>query len=121
MCQAYGLNPYRRLWRSFLLGVILHFLFPGCLFQCFALEPTTRIAEYAHTAWQPRENGLMSAPVAIEKTNDGYIWIGTNGGFYRFDRIRFTPRPTVTNTNLSDDYFEDLHAAKGRQSVSRIY
>jgi ligand-binding sensor domain-containing protein len=53
------------------------------------LEPSTHITQYGHLQWKIGENGLESEPLSIAQTADGYIWIGTGDGLYRFDGIRF--------------------------------
>ncbi|NYF90151.1 hypothetical protein RBB79_11270 [Tunturiibacter empetritectus] len=55
-----------------------------------ALNPSTRIAQYGHKIWRIGESGLDSSPKAIAQTTDGYIWVGTANGLFRFDGIRFT-------------------------------
>jgi ligand-binding sensor domain-containing protein len=50
-----------------------------------------RISQYAHTAWHMQDGVFGGAPPAINKTVDGYIWIGTDAGLVRFDGVRFTP------------------------------
>ena len=66
-----------------------------CLFLCsgsalYGLSPSTSISQYGHTVWRLGQNGLNSIPLAIAQTADGYIWIGTSYGLYRFDGVRFT-------------------------------
>jgi signal transduction histidine kinase/ligand-binding sensor domain-containing protein len=57
----------------------------------FAVDPATRISQYAHTAWRIQDGAFSGAPSAITQTADGYLWIGTLNGLYRFDGVRFTP------------------------------
>ena len=53
------------------------------------LSPTKAITQYAHHVWTPDE-GLPQVTVqAMVQTRDGYIWIGTQEGFARFDGARF--------------------------------
>ena len=65
-------------------------LLMGCCLTAGALNPSTRIAQYGHKVWRIGENGLDSSPKAIAQTTDGYIWVGTTNGLFRFDGIRFT-------------------------------
>jgi signal transduction histidine kinase/ligand-binding sensor domain-containing protein len=53
------------------------------------LEPSTQISQYGHAAWPTGRSGLISPPRAIAQTRDGYIWIGTDDGLFRFDGIHF--------------------------------
>jgi signal transduction histidine kinase/ligand-binding sensor domain-containing protein len=65
-----------------------------------ALESTTLITQYRHTAWRAQEGAFESAPNAITQTANGYILIGTNSGLVRFDGVRFRPW-SPSNKNLS--------------------
>lgn len=62
------------------------------------LDPAKAITEYVHTAWG-EEDGLPQGSInAIEQTDDGYVWLGTQEGLVRFDGIRFK----VFNTRTVD-------------------
>jgi ligand-binding sensor domain-containing protein len=56
-----------------------------------ALDPTTQITQYRHTAWRVQEGAFESAPNAIAQTADGYLWIGTGSGLVKYDGVRFVP------------------------------
>jgi signal transduction histidine kinase/ligand-binding sensor domain-containing protein len=56
-----------------------------------AVGPTSRMTQYAHTAWRIQNGVFTGAPLSITQTNDGYIWIGTQTGLVRFDGVRFAP------------------------------
>ncbi|HVN47577.1 MAG TPA: two-component regulator propeller domain-containing protein, partial [Bacteroidota bacterium] len=56
----------------------------------FALDPEKSIAQYGQTTWQ-RKNGLPSNAVnVVLQTHDGYVWLGTSAGLFRFDGVSFT-------------------------------
>jgi ligand-binding sensor domain-containing protein/signal transduction histidine kinase len=58
-------------------------------FRASALDPASSFAEYASTTWTHRD-GLRSTFIrAIAQTSDGYIWLGTTDGLFRFDGVRF--------------------------------
>jgi signal transduction histidine kinase/ligand-binding sensor domain-containing protein len=65
------------------------FLFISIAFQAVGLEPTTRLTQYAHKAWQLGDAGLLGTPQSIAQTQDGYIWASTSNGLFRFDGVRF--------------------------------
>ncbi|SEM36057.1 Two component regulator propeller [Luteibacter sp. UNCMF331Sha3.1] len=46
------------------------------------------LAQYYHTAWTVRE-GAPGQVTALAQTSDGYLWLGTQTGLYRFDGVRF--------------------------------
>src|SRR5262249_1982940 len=56
-----------------------------------AADPDRDLSQYAHTAWRTQDGSLSGAPSAIAQTADGYVWIGTSSGLFRFDGIRFVP------------------------------
>ena len=60
----------------------------ACCSAAAALNPSLEISQYAHNSWNVRE-GFFRGPVnAVEQTTDGYLWIGTEFGLYRFDGVR---------------------------------
>src|SRR5262249_32497673 len=56
-----------------------------------ALDPRLDRSQYAHTVWRIRDGFLRGTLQAIAQTKDGYLWLGTDGGVYRFDGVRATP------------------------------
>jgi signal transduction histidine kinase/ligand-binding sensor domain-containing protein len=55
-----------------------------------ALDPTSHISQYGHTVWRVQDGYFGgAAPTTITQTSDGYIWVGTEAGLYRFDGVRF--------------------------------
>ena len=58
-----------------------------------ALDPSLDISQYAHTAWTFRNGFLNGAVYTIAQSPDGYLWLGTQTGVYRFDGVRAVPLP----------------------------
>src|SRR5262245_2043446 len=54
----------------------------------FALNPALDVSQYAHTAWKVREGFTKGQITAIAQTLDGYLWLGTEFGLFRFDGVR---------------------------------
>jgi ligand-binding sensor domain-containing protein len=54
----------------------------------FALNPALDVSQYAHTAWKIRDGFAKGSIISIAQTADGYLWLGTAFGLYRFDGIR---------------------------------
>jgi Two component regulator propeller. len=46
------------------------------------------IEQFYHTAWTVRE-GAPGQVTALAQSADGYLWLGTQTGLYRFDGVRF--------------------------------
>jgi signal transduction histidine kinase/ligand-binding sensor domain-containing protein len=55
------------------------------------LNPNRSIRQYAHAAWRETDGYFGGSVNAIAQTTDGYLWVGTNAGLYRFDGVRFVP------------------------------
>src|SRR5262249_44848438 len=53
----------------------------------WALNPSLEISQYAHTAWKARDGFPGGYVTAITQTPDGFLWIGTTAGLFRFDGI----------------------------------
>jgi PAS domain S-box-containing protein len=53
-----------------------------------AFDSDRTIAQFAHTAWGPKE-GAPSPVTALAQTSDGYLWLGSPDGLYRFDGVVF--------------------------------
>ena len=53
-----------------------------------ALDPRQPLAQLYHSSWNAR-NGLNGSVTALAQTIDGYLWVGTTDGLYRFDGLFF--------------------------------
>jgi signal transduction histidine kinase/ligand-binding sensor domain-containing protein len=53
-----------------------------------ALDPSLDISQYGHTTWRNRDGFLPSTINGIAQTTDGYLWLGTSRGLFRFDGVR---------------------------------
>jgi signal transduction histidine kinase/ligand-binding sensor domain-containing protein len=73
--------------RSTALSVIGFVAFLACP-NAIALDLDRSLRQFHHTAWTLKDGGpgLVSA---IAQTSDGYLWLGTSNGLFRFDGARF--------------------------------
>jgi len=55
----------------------------------FALDHHRRISQYQHTAWRSQDGVVRGA--TMTQTTDGYLWLGTPEGLFRFDGVQFVP------------------------------
>jgi ligand-binding sensor domain-containing protein/signal transduction histidine kinase len=69
------------------LGCFL--LVPFLASAVFALSPDRHITQYGHTAWRIQDGVFGGQVRSITQTTDGYIWVGTEAGLFRFDGVRF--------------------------------
>jgi signal transduction histidine kinase len=53
-----------------------------------ALDPTRLINQFFHTSWTIAD-GAPTDVKALAQSSDGYLWIGTGAGLYRFDGVHF--------------------------------
>ena len=53
-----------------------------------AVEPDRLLPQLHHTAWT-LESGAPADIWALAQAADGFLWLGTGGGLYRFDGLRF--------------------------------
>ena len=64
-----------------------------CLFLCrpaFSLDRDRSLDELYHSSWTYTD-GAPGEVNALAQTTDGYLWLGTATGLFRFDGIRFQP------------------------------
>src|SRR5271166_1506299 len=93
---SYNVPNKRAMWRSIsALALItvgaLNALI--CSPALAALDPSLDISQFAHTAWTFRNGFLSGSVYTIAQTPDGYLWLGTQTGVYRFDGVRAVPLP----------------------------
>jgi signal transduction histidine kinase/ligand-binding sensor domain-containing protein len=53
-----------------------------------AQEPTQTLSQLYHTAWTMRD-GAPAGIEALAQTTDGFLWLGSGTGLFRFDGVRF--------------------------------
>src|SRR5579859_4364087 len=54
-----------------------------------ALDPSRKISQYQHTAWRSQDGFIRGSQMT--QTADGYLWLGTTEGLFRFDGVQFVP------------------------------
>ncbi|HXO32554.1 MAG TPA: ATP-binding protein [Candidatus Acidoferrales bacterium] len=80
----------------------------GC---AFALDPSLDVSQYAHTAWKIRDGFTRGTIVLIAQTPDGYLWLGTESGLFRFDGVRAVPWPPPDSEQLPGNFISGLVVA----------
>jgi len=60
-----------------------------CAIPSKALDPHRMISQYARDRWTIENEFPGGAISAIAQTPDGYLWIGTDKGLFRFDGLSF--------------------------------
>ena len=95
---------------TFVVGALsLLLLCPSAL----ALNPSLDVSQYAHTAWRFREGFTQGYIKSIAQTPDGYIWLGTEFGLFRFDGVRAEHwQPPLNGEQLPSNFVVYLHVAR---------
>ena len=78
----------------------------------FALDPSLDVSQYAHTSWKIREGFIKGTIFSIAQTPDGYLWLGTEFGLFRFDGIRAVRGSRQTVSNCPAAVFDALLVAR---------
>ena len=100
------------------------------------LDPNKTISQFTHTAWSAKD-GIPGPVQAIAQTPDGYLWLGTRAGLYRFDGLQFIsweaapggeklPRSSITSLFTARDGslwigFVSTSVGRLRKGVLRTY
>jgi signal transduction histidine kinase/ligand-binding sensor domain-containing protein len=76
----------------------------------YAVIPQKLISQFTHTSWFAKD-GLPGPIRAIAQTPDGYLWLATQAGLYRYDGIRFAPWEAVSGERLQHSTVSSLYVA----------
>ncbi len=98
------------------LGILL-----GSWTCAFALNPALDVGQYAHTAWKVSQGFSKGVIFSMVQTVDGYLWIGTDSGLFRFDGVRSVQwRPPAGDQLASSDIRSLLSARDGRLWIGTV-
>jgi len=70
------------------LGLVCAFLLLACCPSALALNPELDVSQYAHMSWKMRDGFPKGEISSLAQTPDGYLWLGTEFGLFRFDGVR---------------------------------
>ena len=73
-----------------------------------ALSPSLEVSQYAHYAWTVRGGFSLGNVYAMAQTPDGYLWLGTEFGLFRFDGFCFLPWQPPAGQQLPDKNINSL-------------
>jgi signal transduction histidine kinase/ligand-binding sensor domain-containing protein len=88
----------RRLRRSLRIG-FLAAQFVCVTFPALALDPRSKITDLAHTTFSGA-NVPFTEVFSLAQTQDGYLWLATTEGLFRFDGERFTRFDPLSRTRV---------------------
>jgi ligand-binding sensor domain-containing protein/signal transduction histidine kinase len=96
------------------LALICAFLLLACCPSAFALNPQLDVSQYAHTSWKIRDGFPKGEISSIAQTHDGYLWLGTELGLFRFDGVKHVQwRPPAGQELPSNFIFSLLVGSDG--------
>ena len=73
-----------------------------------ALDPHRALTQALLRKWQFQQ-GLPQATIfTIRQTTDGYLWLGSQSGLFRFDGLRFVAAHGGSGISLNNLWIEDL-------------
>jgi len=85
-----------------------------CLLPAWALAaPARTLAQLEHVSWTVRD-GVPDNITAMAQTTDGWMWLGTSEGLWRFDGLRFTPAKAPGGARFPDQTIYALQADAAR-------
>jgi ligand-binding sensor domain-containing protein/two-component sensor histidine kinase len=87
-------------------------IFLACCACASALNPSLDINQYAHKAWTVREGFFKGQITSIAQTPDGYLWLGTEFGLFRFDGVRSVAWTPPAGEHLPSAFVQRLLAAR---------
>jgi signal transduction histidine kinase/ligand-binding sensor domain-containing protein len=75
----------------------------------FALDRDRSVAQFYYTFWSEKD-GAPSEIGALAQTQDGYLWIGSERGLFRFDGVHFEEYSPPSGVNLPSHSIYSLMA-----------
>jgi signal transduction histidine kinase/ligand-binding sensor domain-containing protein len=83
----------------------------GCQLLASSVHPPTQedMRELYHSTWTARE-GAPAGIWRIAQSTDGFLWIATNSGLYRFDGVQFTKFQPADDAKLLSENVITLYA-----------
>lgn len=86
-CRHDGDRPARNA-RVGALFLLLSYLVLAAARPAHALDAARHIGQFHHTAWTVKQ-GAPGQVTALAQTRDGYLWLATQTGLFRFDGVQF--------------------------------
>jgi len=77
--------------RNALIATCFVCLLIGGTGRAHGLDPSKRLTQYRHSMWRIQDGFFPGTPTWVSQTADGYLWVGTWNGAFRFDGVRFIP------------------------------
>ncbi|GGC66848.1 histidine kinase [Undibacterium terreum] len=75
----------------------------------WALDPDVRLQDFNHVMWTSKD-GAPAEITSMAQTKDGWLWLGTPSGLYRFDGMRFELYQPPAGSSLLNSRISELAA-----------
>jgi signal transduction histidine kinase/ligand-binding sensor domain-containing protein len=89
-------------------GLVLAWMLLAPQASALALSTSLQVNQYAHYAWTVRDGFSLGNVYAMAQTPDGYLWLGTEFGLFRFDGVRFLPWQPPAGQQFPDKNINSL-------------
>jgi signal transduction histidine kinase/ligand-binding sensor domain-containing protein len=100
--------------RAFLVVIVWEILLLALPLRATALDPQRPLSQALLRIWQAQQGLPRAAILSIRQSRDGYLWLGTQAGLYRFDGVRFVAVSTSMASPSANVWIKDL--AEDRES-----
>src|SRR5262245_63664508 len=94
------------------LGLVVACVLLAWCSESFALNPKLDVSQYSHTSWKIRDGFPKGQVSSIAQTPDGYLWLGTEFGLFRFDGVRHVQWHPPASQELPSNWIFSLLAAR---------
>lgn len=75
-----------------------------------ALNPDRDIHQLAHRFWSEKDGYPGGSPIALVQTTDGFLWLGSDYGLFRFDGVHFERYVATSGDQLPEGAVSGLLA-----------
>jgi len=103
-----GPRPVSGRWAIYFVRAV-GALLAGLIFSHVAPAQGTALEHYNHQIWTAKD-GLPGAIQLMAQTPDGWLWLGTTNGLFRFDGLHFYPLTTTGGQHLLSNRLHGLSA-----------
>jgi ligand-binding sensor domain-containing protein/signal transduction histidine kinase len=86
--------------RRYLAATLAVFLLAVFVFSASAVDPNRMASQYIRDRWGLAQGFAGGSVTAIAQTPDGYLWIGSERGLFRFDGLTFRAFPMAIPSAL---------------------
>jgi ligand-binding sensor domain-containing protein len=93
---------------STLLRVVACWLLIAGVVRAESVERSSVVTDYTATLWADADGHPVGAVSSIVQDRDGYLWVGSTAGLFRFDGVRFTPWNQLSDARLPATWVSSL-------------